>query len=838
MNFGGPGLTAQLTATGTYDHRNHPSTNLDITNQVTWKSSVPACVTVTSTGLITSGNGNCTNILVTATAMGFTGLISGSMTVNVTAAPSTNIVSIAVTPLAPIVSSLGETTQFIAIGTTAGGATVDLTNTSAWTSSNVQVATITATTGLATAVGSGSTTVTAVYKNADGTAASGTALLKVTLAGSAEPLASLAIVPASQTLTGVGQTANLLAIATTGSGTTVNLTHTTAKVGADTINAAKWTSSNPQVATIDLDTGIATAVGNGVTAITAIASNPDGSVVTGIATITVSIPITPEPLASLAITPAAQTLTAAGQTANLTAIATTATSTAVNLTDKTALVAGSTIQAAKWYSSNPAVATVDLNKGIATANGIAGVTAITAIAANPDGTVVTGTATITSTATGGPIGTVVSILVIPAAQALASPGQTSQFTAIGTTSTGATSDLTTSVKWSSSSQQIATIGSGTGFATAVGQGLATITALYTDPTSSNVITGTATLSVTGGTTEQYTAVTILPAAQTLGLGQTGQFTALATLGTTGAQVNVTNSPQLKWSSSIPSIATISTYPAVPAGVATGAASGASTITALLTNPDNSVVSATASVTITSQTQPEPLLSLQVIPNVISVGDLQDTGQFLAIGTFSTVPFVRDLTNSPGTTWISSFPDVFPVDTNSGGTSSASAGIVTAYGNGSATIIAEATSLDGTIQTATATFNCTLVLPDINGHPPTPGSCWEGQFGPLKATLTVYGEGLNTTNWLVTAPSATGTPDVIHCGPGWSANGGTGGSVCVAIYPIGTTVTLTAPAQTGVAFGGWTNYCTPTGPVTAAGPNSCTINLGTTNATVGAIFNNQ
>jgi hypothetical protein len=102
--------------------------------------------------------------------------------------------------------------------------------------------------------------------------------------------------------------------------------------------------------------------------------------------------------------------------------------------------------------------------------------------------------------------------------------------------------------------------------------------------------------------------------------------------------------------------------------------------------------------------------------------------------------------------------------------------------------------------------------------------------------------------LITGPSATGTLNVIHCGPGWDADGNTGGSVCTATYPVGTTVTLTAPAQTGVAFGGWSYNCTGTAPVTAAGPNSCTITLtgtpatvagdnpGSVNATVGAIFN--
>ena len=80
--------------------------------------------------------------------------------------------------------------------------------------------------------------------------------------------------------------------------------------------------------------------------------------------------------------------------------------------------------------------------------------------------------------------------------------------------------------------------------------------------------------------------------------------------------------------------------------------------------------------------------------------------------------------------------------------------------------------------------------------------------------------------------------MIHCGPGWALNGGTGGSVCAAPYPIGATVTLTAPV-TGAAFGGWSYNCTATAPITAAGPNSCTVTISpdNPNVTVGAIFNN-
>ncbi len=479
-----------------------------------------------------------------------------------------------------------------------------------------------------------------------------------------------------------------------------------------------------------------------------------------------------------------------------------------------------------WTSSTPTVATVN-SSGLATAVA-AGTTTITASMPGA----VSATATITVAASGGGItagGTIVSMTIIPGSQTVASPGQTSQFIAIATTSSGATEDVTGLVAWSSSTTQVATI-SGGGLATALGQGTTTIAAIAANA-DGTVVTGTATFTVNGGTSEPLTALSITPSSQSVSASETGQFIALGTAGSTGLEENVTSSASLQWNSSIPAIATVS-----PSGLVTGVSAGESTITALWTNPDASVVSATATVTVTSTPAPEPLLSLVIVPINITVGNLQDTGNFLAIGTYSTAPQVRDLTNT--VTWISTAPESFPVDTNNGGSQGAAAGTVTAYGNGGAVIVAEATDpTTGSIQTATATFDCPLVLPD---PPVTAGSCFEGsQANGLLVTLTVYNEGLNTTNWLVTAPSATGTQDVLHCGPGWAADGKAGGSVCTATYPLGTTVILTAPAQAGVAFGGWSYNCTPTAAATAAGPNSCSVQLGTassSNVTVGAIFN--
>jgi len=200
---------------------------------------------------------------------------------------------------------------------------------------------------------------------------------------------------------------------------------------------------------------------------------------------------------------------------------------------------------------------------------------------------------------------------------VSSPTQTAQFLAIGTTSTGQTANLTNSVTWSSSSQQIATIGAATGLATAVGQGTVTITALYNS--GGNTLTATAAFTVLGGTAEEYTAVTIVPGSQSVSAsGQTGQFIALATSGTTGLEQDVTNSPQLQWISSIPTVATITSGLASGNGLASGVSQGTSTITAELKNPDGSLVSNSATVTVTLTPAPEPLLSLTIIPSSITV----------------------------------------------------------------------------------------------------------------------------------------------------------------------------------------------------------------------------
>jgi hypothetical protein len=341
------------------------------------------------------------------------------------------------------------------------------------------------------------------------------------------------------------------------------------------------------------------------------------------------------------------------------------------------------------------------------------------------------------------------------------------------------------------------------------------------------------------------SLVISPATQTLAVGQTAQLAAIGTFGNAKHSTTGPVASGVTWVSSTPTVATVNA-----SGLATAVGAGSTTITASAAGFAGTVT-ATAGLTVTGSTGGTTggsgggILSLTIIPSGITFASLGDSGQFLAIATYSTAPTVRDVTNS--VTWLTSEPNKYPITNYSNaptpGAGTQNGGVVSAYeasnGGVGATITAEATDTNGSIATATATVGCPFVLPNPGSPatpttpavPPTPGSCYQN-VPQLLTTLTFFNEGLNTTNWLVTAPSATGTPAVLNCGPA----AGTGKSVCTATYPLGTIVTLTAPAETGVKFGGWSSNCFNVAPVTQTGPNTCTVSLSTSDATVGAIFN--
>jgi len=119
-SVGPTGATVQFAATALYIRSSHPSTTKDVTNQVTWASSNPAAVTINSSGLATAvGVGSTT---ITATLKGFSATAGMDVTIG-----AGSLTALTILPGVQAVFGLGQTAQFIAIGSfSAGPATQDM----------------------------------------------------------------------------------------------------------------------------------------------------------------------------------------------------------------------------------------------------------------------------------------------------------------------------------------------------------------------------------------------------------------------------------------------------------------------------------------------------------------------------------------------------------------------------------------------------------------------------------------------------------------------------------------------------------------------------------------
>src|SRR5512143_1448486 len=209
-----------------------------------------------------------------------------------------------------------------------------------------------------------------------------------------------------------GTTLQLEAIGTYSNNTTARLT-----------DGVTWESADTAVATVS-PTGLATAANVGETSSTNITAR--SGPISGSTVFTVS------PLASLAVTPADQTV-ASGTSQQFTALGTLQNGVTQDLTSFVT-----------WTSSVTAIAAVS---GTGLASTVSSTTGSTVISASL-GTV-TGPATLTSAA-------VTSIAVSPATASIAL-GTSQQFTATGTLTGGLIQNLTTFALWSSSTPSVAIV---------------------------------------------------------------------------------------------------------------------------------------------------------------------------------------------------------------------------------------------------------------------------------------------------------------------------------------------------------------------------------------------
>jgi uncharacterized protein YjdB len=562
------------------------ATTRDITTEVNWTSSDPALATIGDTA---ADKGIATGVAEgQATITAKLGDAEGSTTLNVTVA---TITAIGVTPANPSIA-LGLEQPFTAIATFSDSSTLNVTDRVTWASSDETVATISnadGSRGLASSIGSGTTTVSASIGLTTG---------QTVLAVADAALTAIEITPANP-IVAKGVTQQFTATGTF-----------TDEEARDITTSVTWSSSNPAVATISNDAGAmtqgrATAVQAGTTTITATRNG---------VTSTTTLRVTAAVLQTIAVTPADPSV----PVGTVQAFTATGTYSDATTADLTGLVT--------WTSSTPAVASISNfvgTRGRATAMAVGTAT----ISATSISGAVVGSTLLTVTPT-----VLRSIAVTPQTSTVA-VGGTRQLTATGTYSDGSSRNITTEVTWTVIDLPVASVSNAPGsegLVTSSSVGTATITA--TDPET--MVDGAMTLTVVSAL---LTEIRVTPANATLPVGFGRKYTALGVY-SNGSQQDITT--QVLWTSSAPVIASVSNA-AEFRGVVSGIATGASTIRATLSDGAGTPIVGQTGVTVTAAT----LTSIAVTPG----SALRPTGgtqQFVAVGTFSdgsTLPITEQVT---------------------------------------------------------------------------------------------------------------------------------------------------------------------------------------------------
>lgn len=247
--------------------------------------------------------------------------------------PSVDLVSLAVTP-ATASAAVGGVQQFVATATFADGTVRDVSASSAWVSSIPAVATVNSTSGVATGVSGGTSTIMATFGNK-----SGSSVFTV----GPPTLISIALTPVNPTLQ-MGATQQLTVIGTYSDGTTVTVT-----------NSSAFVSATPATATVGASSGLVTGVVAGTSIVTGTFGGKSATT-----TVTVSAAV----LSSIAVTPANPSVLV-GSSQQFIATATYSDNTTANITNNVI-----------WASSATGVATI-AQTGMASAVA-AGVTTISA----------------------------------------------------------------------------------------------------------------------------------------------------------------------------------------------------------------------------------------------------------------------------------------------------------------------------------------------------------------------------------------------------------------------------------------------------------------------------
>jgi len=390
------------------------------------------------------------------------------------AGPSTSseLTQLQITPQASSVA-LGQTVQFHATGIFNDGSSQDETKLAVWTSSNSGVASIDAT-GFATSVSVGNALVAA---NVGGVQSS----VAVTVSQAA--IVSIAVGPPASSIA-LGTTAQLKATGTYTDQSTRDIT-----------NIVTWESSQPDVAVVS-PAGLAASQSVGAAVITASLGSANAS-------------------CQLTVLPAALVALSVSQDRSTVPLGTTAQFKAQGIyTDRRTRDLTTSVS---WRSSSPGVVAVNAS-GLAT--GLkAGTATIKAASGN-----ITGAGALTVSAA------FLASIAVTSGKATMPLGTTRQMTATGTYSDDSTHDLTSSVLWSSASNQVVSISkNGVADAKALGATLISATASSISGSASVIVSAPA-----------LTSISVLPLNPTIPLESSLQFTVSGNF-TDGSKQDLTTS---------------------------------------------------------------------------------------------------------------------------------------------------------------------------------------------------------------------------------------------------------------------------------------------------------
>jgi YVTN family beta-propeller protein len=497
LNFNALGVTQLLAATARTTLGNV------VAADIKWTSSNPGVATVSAAGLLTSvGNGTST---VVATADGLFASVS------VTVAQVVN--SIDVSPASLTLTSIGATSQFTAVAKDSNGMAV-AGKVFTWSSESPSIASVNSS-GLATAAANGSTTLRAVVDGKEGSAA----------VSVGQAVAVVEVSPAAATLNSLNLTQGFTAVAKDANGVVI------------TGKTFTWTLVTPGVASLSATSGVistvATAAGNGATAIEATVDGKKGSGTLTVLQVVNSVDVVTDPDGT------STTLGALGASLQLRAIVRDA---------NNQLITGKTIG---WLSESPDKASISSSGQVtAIANGSA------VMRATVDGK--SGTLPVNV------VQVVNSIQVSPASATLASIGDTAQFTAVAKDSNG-NAIAGKVITWSSDASPIATVVT-SGLVTAAGNGSTTLRATVDGKQ------GTALIAVS----QVVATVEVSPAAATVNaLNLTQTFSAVAK----DAKGVVIGGKTFTWASTTAGIAGLSATSGVTSTVATATGNGSTSIVA-------------------------------------------------------------------------------------------------------------------------------------------------------------------------------------------------------------------------------------------------------------------